>query len=162
MNGTALAVGLAAIGLYVTWRIAEKQRTTPTVVVPPPAATPEETLEHLGSVLLKKGLLRTGVAIKEILTGTSGADTFKSYASLDDFNFLKYLMCNAYHQGEGGNTLSTRSARQMAPHLLLYPGHADCNPTNPSPGVVRYIDPTGKTQETTFGSKTLATLWTSA
>lgn len=161
MNG-ALAIGLAAIGLYVTWRIAQQGRTTPTVVIPPAAPPPEKTLEQIGSILLKKGLLRTGVALKEIVTGTSGADTFKTFADLDDFNFLKYLMCNAYKQGEGGNTLSTRAAKQMAPRLMLYPGHADCNPTNPSPGVVRYRDPNGTTQETTFGPKTLATLWTSA
>lgn len=156
-----LAIGLGAIGLYVVWRLAQRQATAPTIVAPPPPPSTPLTLEGVGAVVAKKGLLIVGTAVKEIVTGTSGSQ-FKTFGQLDDFAFLKYLMCNAYHQGRGGNTLSTRAAKQMAPALRLAPGDGDCNPTNPSPGVIRYRDSFGGPYETTFGPKTLATLWTSS
>ncbi len=163
MNGTALAIGLGAIGLYVVWRLAQRQQPAPTVVVTGGSSSSAgKTLEEVGQVILKKGALIVGTSIKEIVTGTSGADKFKTFGELDDFNFLKYLMCNAYHQGVGGNDRSTRAAKQMAPGLRVAPGDGDCNPTNPRAGVIRYRDKYGGPYETTFGPKSLATIWTSS
>jgi hypothetical protein len=153
----ALAIGLGAIGLYVVWRLAQTKKE-PIAVTPP---TLEQTLDQAGAVIVKTALNRVGKAVKEIATGTSGSQ-FKTYGQLSDFEFLKYLLCNAYHQGIGGNTLSTRAAKQMAPGISVAPGDGDCNPTNPRPGVIRYRDSHGGPYETTFGPKSLATLWTSA